>query len=65
MAQIAEYEEYTEEKGIVNGVIDEDSKFLRELYHNRNVKNNFLNKEVHYEHRNKSKNNRSGAGRIK
>lgn len=44
MAQIAEYEEYTEEKGIVNGVIDEDSKFLRELYHSRNFKNDFLYK---------------------
>lgn len=44
MSQIAEYEEYTAEKGIVNGVIDEDSKFLRELYHNRNLKNDFLYK---------------------
>ena len=42
IAQIAEYEEYTEAKGIVNGVIDEDSHYLRELYMHRNKKNDFL-----------------------
>lgn len=42
MAQISEYEEYTEKKHINNGVIEEDTKYLRELYHERNVKNDFL-----------------------
>ena len=42
IAQIREYEEYTEAKGIVNGVIDEDSHYLRELYMHRNQKNDFL-----------------------
>lgn len=42
IGQIAEYETYTEEKGIVNGVIDEDSHYLRELYAHRNQKNDFL-----------------------
>lgn len=42
MAQIHEYEEYTKEKHITNGVIEEDTKFLRELYHERNIKNDFL-----------------------
>lgn len=42
IAQIREYEDYTKRKGIVNGVIEEDSEFLRELYHERNIKNDFL-----------------------
>ena len=42
VAQIAEYETYTEEKGIINGVIDEDSHYLRELYALHNQKNDFL-----------------------
>lgn len=42
MGQIKEYEKYTEEKGISNGVIDEDAQYLRELYHERNLKNDFL-----------------------
>lgn len=42
MAQISEYEEYTEKKNIHNGVIEEDTRFLRELYHDRNVKNDFI-----------------------
>lgn len=42
ISELAEYEQYTEEKGIVNGVIEEDSKFLRELYHERLAKNDFL-----------------------
>lgn len=42
MDQLAEYEEYTKKKGITNGVIDEDAHFLRELYHERNLKNDFL-----------------------
>ena len=40
--QIKAYEHYTEEKGIENGVIEEDSKYLRELYRERNIKNDFL-----------------------
>ena len=42
IAQIKEYEEYTQKKGIINGVIEEDSEYLRELYHERNLKNDFL-----------------------
>lgn len=42
ISEIAEYEKYTEEKNIRNGVIEEDSEFLRELYHERNMKNDFL-----------------------
>lgn len=42
ISEIREYEKYTEEKEIVNGVIEEDSKYLRELYHERNLKNDFL-----------------------
>ena len=42
MNQVSEYEEYTERKGITNGVIEEDTRFLRELYHERNLRNDFL-----------------------
>ena len=42
MDQLSEYEKYTEDKDITNGVIEEDSRFLRELYHERNVRNDFL-----------------------
>lgn len=42
ISQIKEYEEYTQKKGIINGVIEEDSEYLRELYHERNLKNDFL-----------------------
>ena len=42
MNRLADYEEYTEQKGITNGVIEEDAHFLRELYHERNIKNDFL-----------------------
>ena len=42
IAQIREYEDYTKRKGIVNGIIEEDSEYLRQLYHERNVKNDFL-----------------------
>ena len=41
ISELAEYEAYTEKKKIENGVIEEDAKFLRELYHDRNVKNDF------------------------
>lgn len=42
MSQLAEYEQYTEAKHIVNGVIESDAEYLRELYHERNMKNDFL-----------------------
>ena len=42
MDQLYDYEKYTEKKGITNGVIEEDAHFLRELYHERNLKNDFL-----------------------
>jgi hypothetical protein len=42
ISQISEYEDYTKRKKIQNGVIEEDTKYLRELYHDRNVKNDFL-----------------------
>ena len=42
MSQLAEYEDYTEKKGITNGVIEEDAHYLRELYQERNRKNDFL-----------------------
>lgn len=41
MNQLAKYEDYTERKKITNGVIEEDSKYLRELYHKRNISNDF------------------------
>lgn len=42
MDQLAKYEDYTEAKGISNGVIEEDSRYLRELYHDRNSSNDFI-----------------------
>lgn len=42
MDQLAKYEGYTESKGISNGVIEEDSRYLRELYRNRNSENDFI-----------------------
>lgn len=42
MSELREYEEYTEKKHINNGVIEEDAKYLRELYHERNMKNDFF-----------------------
>lgn len=42
ISELAEYEHYTEKKKIINGVMEEDSKFLRELYRERNMKNDFL-----------------------
>lgn len=42
ISELAEYEQYTEKKHITNGVMEEDAKFLRELYHERNRKNDFL-----------------------
>lgn len=40
--QLSRYEAYTEEKGIINGVIDEDAKYLRTLYSECNKNNNFF-----------------------
>lgn len=42
MSELSEYENYTDKKGITNGVIEEDAKYLRELYQERNKKNDFL-----------------------
>lgn len=42
MEQLADYEDYTERKGISNGVIEEDSLYLRELYHKCNTENDFI-----------------------
>lgn len=42
LSQLKEYEEYCESHGIPNGVIEEDGKYLRELYKERNLKNDFL-----------------------
>ena len=42
ISELGECEAYTEKKGITNGVIEEDAKYLRELYHERNMKNDFL-----------------------
>lgn len=38
---IKKYESYTSERKIDNGVIEENSTFLRELYHERLVNNDF------------------------
>lgn len=40
--QLREYEEYIEEKNLTNGVIEEDAKYLRELYRERCKQNDFL-----------------------
>ncbi|MCM1269378.1 MAG: hypothetical protein NC247_01965 [Ruminococcus flavefaciens] len=45
-----EYDEYTKEKDIVNGVIEEDSRYLRELYQERNHKNDFFVGGTEHEH---------------
>lgn len=42
LSELAEYEQYTEDKNIPNGVIDEGAKYLRELFHENNKTNNFL-----------------------
>lgn len=41
ISELAEYEEYTKKKKIINGVMEEDAKFLRELYQERNRRNDF------------------------
>ena len=40
--QISEYEKYTKEKNIVNGVVDAESEYLRQLYEERCWKNDFI-----------------------
>ena len=42
ISELAEYEQYTEKKRISNGVMEEDAKYLRELYRERNMRNDFL-----------------------
>lgn len=39
--QMAFYEEYVEERNITNGVIREDTRYLRELYHKISAENDF------------------------
>lgn len=40
--QIREYEKYTDEHDIVNGVVDADSEYLHRLYEDRCMKNDFI-----------------------
>ncbi len=42
LSELAEYEQFTQDKRIPNGVIDEGAKYLRELYRENNRTNNFL-----------------------
>lgn len=42
LSQLKEYDDYCELNHISNGVITEDGKYLRELYQERNLKNDFL-----------------------
>lgn len=42
ITDIKDYETLIAEKKLSNGVIEENTKYLRELYHDRNVKNDFL-----------------------
>lgn len=42
LEQLKQYETFCREKNIDNGVIEEETKYLRELYHDRNIKNDFL-----------------------
>ena len=42
ITDIKDYETFVAEKKLNNGVIEETTKYLRELYHDRNVKNDFL-----------------------
>ena len=39
--QMAFYEDYVKEHDIINGVITEDTRYLRELYHKISVENDF------------------------
>lgn len=40
--QISEYDRYTKEHDIVNGVIDAESEYLQQLYRERCIKNDFI-----------------------
>lgn len=42
ISQLKEYEVITDQKDIENGVIEEEAKYLRKLYAERNDKNDFL-----------------------
>lgn len=42
ITELKEYEQYTEKKDIPNGVFEEDAKFLRHLYHEISLENDFL-----------------------
>ena len=42
ITQLADYEEYTDRNKIVNGVFEEDAKFLREEYQEHCKNNDFL-----------------------
>jgi len=42
LTELAEYEKFTEDHDIPNGVIDEGAKYLRELFQENNRNNNFL-----------------------
>ena len=42
LTQLCEYEYYIQEKKITNGVIDAESKYLKNLYENINKKNDFI-----------------------
>lgn len=42
ISQLAEYENYIERNGIVNGVFEEDARYLREEYHEHCKLNDFL-----------------------
>lgn len=42
ISELKDYEDYTKKKKISNGVIEENAKYLRELYQERLKKNDFL-----------------------
>ena len=42
ISELKDYEVYTKRKNISNGVIEENAKYLRELYQERLAKNDFL-----------------------
>ena len=42
ISELKEYEEWTEQKNIPNGVIEEDGKYLRQLFQECNRNNDFL-----------------------
>lgn len=42
ISDLKEYEDYVKAKNLPNGVIEENTKYLRELYHERIKENDFL-----------------------